>query len=129
MDAGIWTLLARVKEGMQGASLITDADAQKMWPTHEFTPTSVASSKDDAPKKKQPKTIVALSRSEAERLFFEQWRKGYAAHPELYPDGRTGIDNMPKEQILRAIERGVAPEAAFLSVLQGQSPSSSSMST
>lgn len=129
MDAGIWTLLARVKEGMQGASLITDADAQKMWPTHEFAPTSVASGKDAAPKDKRPKKIVALSRSEAERLFFEQWRKGHAAHPELYPDGRTGIDNKPKEQILRAIERGVTPEAAFLSVLRGQSPSSSSMST
>jgi hypothetical protein len=40
-----------------------------------------------------------------------------AAMGDIYPAGRPGIANGPKELILKKIERCVDPEVAFLSVL------------
>ncbi|SDC86530.1 hypothetical protein [Paraburkholderia lycopersici] len=58
----------------------------------------------------KPLKLVRRSRQEAEKVFMAHWRADAASGSPLYPN-RLG--NEIKEQIIKAIERGHAPEAAF----------------
>jgi hypothetical protein len=117
---GIWTVLQRVKDAIKGESSITSVEAALMWPAEEFHAIDVKGEKTSPPKARKTKRVQVVSRDEAGRLFFNQWRKGLFEQPNIYPDRQRGMDNNSKEQILRAIEKGTPPEVAFLAVLGAQ---------
>jgi hypothetical protein len=58
----------------------------------------------------KPAKRVRRTRPEAEKLFTEHWNADAASESPQYP---AHIDNKPKEAIIRAIERGYAPEEGF----------------
>jgi hypothetical protein len=115
---GIRALFDRLKAEAEVASPIADHEAGTLWPIGEFAPLAVdAAAKAQQKKPRTRRRAKVMSREEAERLFVQQWRIGFETRPEIYPAGRPGIANGPKEQILCKIERGTDPEEAFLSVL------------
>jgi hypothetical protein len=98
---------------------ITADEARSMWPMQEFAAVAVhgATGGSNQPSGRQTKTKAKMPRVDAERLFMAEWRRGHGVRPDIYPAGRPGIANGPKEEILSLIERHTDPEEAFLYVL------------
>jgi hypothetical protein len=58
----------------------------------------------------KPPKLIKRSRDEAEKEFTAYWRADAASGSPQYPNR---LDNDTKEQIIKAIEKGHAPEVAF----------------
>lgn len=63
---------------------------------------------------KPARKLVKRTREVAEAEFTSHWKADAGKTPPLY---RAGIDNKPKEAIIRMIEKGHAPAYAFAAVL------------
>ncbi|HDR8983575.1 TPA: hypothetical protein QDB15_000409 [Burkholderia vietnamiensis] len=98
---------------------ITVDEARSMWPMQEFAAVAVrgATGGWKLPSGRQTKTRTKMPRVDAERLFTIEWQRGHSVRPDIYPAGKPGIANGPKEEILSLIERHTDPEEAFLYVL------------
>ncbi len=115
---GIGGLIASLDVGAV-VGKIDENEAAGLWPMNEFKSVSTRSIRPNEEKAARPKaTGRIMQRVEAEKLFVEFWRAAYAKQPLVYPGRDVGIENQPKEEILRLIERGVQPEEAFQAVLQ-----------
>lgn len=98
---------------------IDQNEAAGLWPMSEFEIVGTKSTGSNGDKAARPKaTGRIMQRVEAEKLFVEFWRAAHSKQPLVYPGRDVGIENQPKEEILRLIERGVEPEEAFQTVLQ-----------
>jgi len=128
---GIRGVLDRVvAASLPQAWWMTPEAAVSNWPAGEFgllTPrasraergshTRNASARQERVPRKT-RTAPSMSRNQAESIFFQQWKAGFAADPAVYPDRKTNISNDNKDLILRKIERGEDPHLAFVSVLK-----------
>lgn len=129
-DFGITVNLQSCGTGIRGlmeslgfdhaAGSIDELESGRRWPMGEFSATRNPATAADTPRRsagrvRRPARI--MERSKADRIFYEHWTTAYKECPHIYPSRQQGIDNAPKEAILRLIERGVEPEEAFQDVL------------
>jgi hypothetical protein len=116
---GIRKILQGLSSDLAATGAITDHEARAMWPMEEFQRATGRTAELAAKLKRGIRSKKCMTRREAEDLFMKEWRRGHSARPDIYPAGRPGIANAPKEEIISKIELGIEPEDAFLSVLVG----------
>lgn len=98
---------------------IDEHEAAGLWPMSEFKIVGPRATGANAEKSAHLNTTARIMRrADAEKLFVEFWRAAYIKQPNVYPGRDVGIENRPKEEILRKIERGMQPEEAFQTILQ-----------
>lgn len=104
------------------ADQIDAQEAAQRWPMGDFSRIDVKAVSEATQKNRSGRRSPRImTREQAEKVFYEHWKKAYAELPHIYPSREQGIANAPKEAILRLIERGVDPDEAFRQVLDLES--------